>query len=178
VVNANQIRWAIRNCGLILLRSLIDNLFGTSESKVAMEAGWDGRTVRIPYHKYKALPSLLISLLELGKTSSGMIMGTQTAEAVFPALDIIRRAGPPEGYHKKLYDIVSWYLGSHIWHVREIAARTLCSLLLTSTWLQSIEVLVTNSGESSNKLHGALLTVRLLLERLLQVMPDQLSGRS
>ncbi|KAI3337391.1 hypothetical protein HD806DRAFT_543046 [Xylariaceae sp. AK1471] len=167
--------WAIRNCGLILLRSLIDNLFGTSESKQAMEAGWDGRTVRISYHRYKALPSLLVNLLELGKQSSGIMLGTQTAEAVFPALDIIRRAGPPEGYHKKLYDIISWYLGSHIWHVREIAARTLCSLLLTPTWLQSIELLLTNSCENSNKLHGALLTIRFLLERLLQVMPDQLS---
>lgn len=142
-----------------------------------MEAGWDGRTVRIPYHKYKALPLLLVNLLELGKQSYGMVLGTQTAEAVFPALDIIRRAGPPEGYHEKLYDIISWYLGSRIWHVREIAARTLCSLLLTSTWLQSIEKLIGNSGDSSNKLHGALLTIKFLLERLIQVMPDQLSGR-
>ncbi|KAI8953930.1 putative death-receptor fusion protein-domain-containing protein [Xylaria longipes] len=170
--------WAIRNCGLLLLRSLIDNLFGTNENKLAMEAGWDGRTVRISYHKFEALPSLLVNLLELGKKSSGITMGTQTAEAVFPALDIIRRAGPPEGYRQKLYDIISWYLGSHIWHVREIAARTLCSLLLTSTWLQSIEGLISGTGESSNKLHGALLTVRFLLERLLQVMPDELSEKN
>ncbi|KAI0105537.1 putative death-receptor fusion protein-domain-containing protein [Nemania sp. FL0031] len=167
--------WAIRNCGLLLLRSLIDNLFGTNETKSAMEAGWDGRTVRISYHKFEALPSLLINLLELGKKSSGITIGTQTAEAVFPALDIIRRAGPPEGYFERLYDIISWYLGSHIWHVREIAARTLCSLLLKSTWLQSIKLLITSPDQSSNKLHGALLTVRFLLERLLQVMPEQLS---
>ncbi|KAI0971132.1 putative death-receptor fusion protein-domain-containing protein [Xylaria arbuscula] len=167
--------WAIRNCGLLLLRSLIDNLFGTNENKLAMEAGWDGRTVRISYHKFKALPSLLVNLLELGKKSSGAAIGTQTAEAVFPALDIIRRAGPPEGYLEKLYDIISWYLGSHIWHVREIAARTLCSLLLTPNWLQSIAVLLTSPGQTSNKLHGALFTLRFLLERLVQVMPDQLS---
>ncbi|KAI1821781.1 hypothetical protein F4861DRAFT_517444 [Xylaria intraflava] len=167
--------WAIRNCGLLLLRSLIDNLFGTNENKTSMESGWDGRTVRISYHKFEALPSLLVNLLELGKKSSGVTMGSQTAEAVFPALDIIRRAGPPEGYRQKLYDIISWYLGSHIWHVREIAARTSCSLLLTSTWLQSIKLLVSSSDRSANRLHGALLTVKLLLERLLQVMPDQLS---
>ncbi|KAI1735552.1 putative death-receptor fusion protein-domain-containing protein [Xylaria scruposa] len=170
--------WAIRNCGLLLLRSLIDSLFGTNESKLAMEAGWDGRTVRISYHKFEALPSLLVNLLEVGKNSSGITMGTQTAEAVFPALDIIRRAGPPEGYLQTLYDIISWYLGSHIWHVREIAARTLCSLLLTSAWTQSIELLIAGVGESSNKLHGALLTIRFLLERLLQVMPDELSEKN
>ncbi|KAI0537350.1 putative death-receptor fusion protein-domain-containing protein [Xylaria digitata] len=167
--------WAVRNCGLLLLRSLIDTLFGTNENKLAMEAGWDGRTVRISYHKFEALPSLLVNLLELGKKTSSMTMGTQTAEAVFPALDIIRRAGPPEGYLQKLYNTISWYLGSHIWHVREIAARTLCSLLLTSTWFQSIEALIASPDQTSNKLHGALLTLRFLLERLLQVMPDQLS---
>ncbi|KAI1281256.1 putative death-receptor fusion protein-domain-containing protein [Xylaria sp. FL0933] len=170
--------WAIRNCGLLLLRSLIDNLFGTNENKLAMEAGWDGRTVRISYHKFEALPSLLVNLLELGKKSSGATIGTQTAEAVFPALDIIRRAGPPEGYLQKLYDIISCYLGSHIWHVREIAARTLCSLLLTSSWPQQIEALIDNPDQTSNKLHGSLLTLRFLLERLVQVMPDQLSEKN
>lgn len=141
-----------------------------------MEAGWDGRTVRIPYHKFDALPSLLVDLLEMGRKSTGITIGTQTAEAVFPALDIIRRAGPPEGYRDKIYDTISWYLGSHIWHVRELAARTLCSLLLTTAWLQSIERLITNAGQNSNRLHGSLLAIRFLLERLLQVMPDQLSG--
>ncbi|KAI1331267.1 hypothetical protein F5Y16DRAFT_395706 [Xylariaceae sp. FL0255] len=170
--------WAIRNCGLLLLRSLIDNLFGMNESKLAMEVGWDGRTIRISYNKYKALPDLLINLLELGKQSSGLVMGTQTAEAVFPALDIIRRAGPPDGYRDKLYDCIAWYLGSRIWHVREIAARTLCSLLLTPTWLVSIEPLLAASSNSANKLHGALLTLKFLLERLLQVMPEQLRGEN
>ncbi|KAI1353162.1 putative death-receptor fusion protein-domain-containing protein [Xylaria sp. FL0043] len=170
--------WAIRNCGLLLLRSLIDNLFGTNENKLAMEAGWDGRTVRISYHKFEALPLLLVNLLELGKESSGATIGTQTAEAVFPALDIIRRAGPPEGYLQKLYDIISWYLGSHIWHVREIAARTLCSLLLTPSWPQQIESLISNPDQTSNKLHGSLLTLRFLLERLVQVMSDQLSEKN
>ncbi|KAI0603419.1 putative death-receptor fusion protein-domain-containing protein [Biscogniauxia sp. FL1348] len=170
--------WAIRNCGLLLLRSLIDCLFGTNESKTSMEAGWDGRSIRIPYHKYKALPELLVNLLELGKETSGILLGSQTAESVFPALDIIRRAGPPEAFRERLYDVIAWYLGSHIWHVREIAARTLCSFLLKPEWLGPIETLVRESGTSANKLHGVLLTIKFLLERLFEVMPDQLSGHN
>ncbi|KAF3063498.1 tRNA (cytidine(32)-2'-O)-methyltransferase non-catalytic subunit TRM732 [Daldinia childiae] len=166
--------WAIRNCGLLLLRSLIDCLFGTSESKTSIEAGWDGRTIKIPYSKFKALPVLLVNLLEMGQQSSGVLIGTQTAESVFPSLDIIRRAGPPEEFRDKLYDIIAWYLGSHIWHVREIAARTLCSFLLKPGWLNSISNLLASS-ETSNKLHGALLTIKFLLERLSEVMPEQLS---
>ncbi|KAI1085719.1 putative death-receptor fusion protein-domain-containing protein [Whalleya microplaca] len=167
--------WAIRNCGLLLLRSLIDCLFGTSESKSSIEAGWNGRTIKIPYHKFPALPILLVNLLEMGQQSAGVLLGTQTAESVFPALDIIRRAGPPEEYRDKLYDIIAWYLGSRIWHVREIAARTLCSFLLKPNWVEAIKSLLASSGNSANKLHGSLLTVRFLLERLVEVMPDQLS---
>ncbi|KAI1777873.1 putative death-receptor fusion protein-domain-containing protein [Hypoxylon cercidicola] len=167
--------WAIRNCGLLLLRSLIDCLFGTSESKTSIEAGWDGRTVKIPYHKFQALPALLVNLLEMGQQSKGVLIGSQTAESVFPALDIIRRAGPPEEFRDRLYDIIAWYLGSHIWHVREIAARTLCSFLLKPGWLGSVEDLLASSGLSANKSHGTLLTLKFLLERLADVMPDQLS---
>ncbi|KAI1144095.1 hypothetical protein F5Y05DRAFT_363612 [Hypoxylon sp. FL0543] len=169
--------WAIRNCGLLLLRSLIDCLFGTSESKTSIEAGWDGRTVKIPYHKFRSLPALLVNLLQMGQQSSGVLIGTQTAESVFPALDIIRRAGPPEEFRDKLYDIIAWYLGSRIWHVREIAARTLCSFLLGPGWLDSVSDLISSSGSSANKLHGALLAFKFLLERLADVMPDQLSDR-
>ncbi|OTA66695.1 hypothetical protein K449DRAFT_325817 [Hypoxylon sp. EC38] len=168
--------WAIRNCGLLLLRSLIDCLFGTSESKTSIEAGWDGRTVKIPYHKFKSLPALLVNLLEMGQQSRGVLIGTQTAESVFPALDIIRRAGPPEEFRDKLYGIILWYLGSRIWHIREIAARTLCSFLLKPGWLESVADLINTSEASANKLHGALLTFKFLLERLVEVMPDQISA--
>lgn len=144
-----------------------------------MEAGWDGRTTRIPWHKYKALPGLLVSWLEMGQaTASGLSGGMASAESVFPALDIIRRAGPPQEYKEKLYDIVAWYLGSHIWHVREITARTLCSFLLRPDWIGPIRGLLEHSYLSANRLHGALLTFKFLLERLLHVMPDQLFSKS
>ncbi|RYO81329.1 hypothetical protein DL766_004480 [Monosporascus sp. MC13-8B] len=169
--------WAIRNCGLLLLRSLIDCLLGTNESKTAMEAGWDGRTTKVSYHKFPALPAVLVNLLEMGQQSSGVLIGSQMVESVFPALDIIRRAGPPEAFRDKLFDIIAWYLGSHIWHVREIAARTLCSFLLRPDWIGPVESLIADSKGSANKLHGALLTLKFLLERLLEVMPSLLIGR-
>lgn len=112
----------------------------------------------------------------MGQQSTGVLIGSQTAESVFPALDIIRRAGPPEEVRNKLYSIIAWYLGSRIWHVREIAARTLCSFLLKPDWTESIARLLQDCGSSANKLHGALLTLKFLLERLVEVMPDQLSS--
>ncbi|KAK8049245.1 hypothetical protein PG994_010975 [Apiospora phragmitis] len=152
-------RWAIRNCGLILLRSLIDCLFGTNESKSSMEAGWDGRTTRIAWHKYKDLPAVIVNLLELGQPSSTSPQGVVvTAESVFPALDIIRRAGPPEEFKVTLFGLVASYLDSRFWH---------------PDWIQPVRVLLSES-HSANRLHGTLLTFKFLLERLRDVMPEQL----
>lgn len=158
------------------MRSLIDNLFGTNEGKTLMEAGWDGRTTKIAWHKYKNLPAVIVNLLESGQQTANSAKSTATAESVFPALDIIRRAGPPEEFKDLLFGLVARYLGSPIWHVREIAARTLCSFLLKPDWIQRIRELLKDSVSSANKLHGAFLTLKSLLERLQEVMPEQLHG--
>lgn len=142
-----------------------------------MEAGWDGQTTRLAWHKYKKLPALLVTLLKSGQTTTHASTGMTKAESVFPALDIIRRAGPPQEFKDELFGDVAWYLGSHIWHVREIAARTLCSFLLQEDWLERIKSLLTSSYSSANKLHGALLTLKFLLERLLGTMPTQLLSK-
>lgn len=172
--------WAIRNCALLLLRSLIDNLFGTNESKTAMETGWDGKTLRISYTKYSSLPPILLSLLKDGDQAmeSGTLTQSSAAESVFPALEIIRRAGPPESNRDELYRHITKYLGSRQWHVREIAARTLCSFLLNGDWLASIEGLFAGSRGSANRMHGTLLTVKFFVERTcLEMKDDKIIGR-
>ncbi|KAK7711354.1 hypothetical protein SLS64_005377 [Diaporthe eres] len=146
---------------------LMDSLFGTGDSKAAMEAGWDGKTLRISYTKYPSLPPILLNLLQSGQLAMepGTLTSSSAAESVFPALDIIRRAGPPESHRNELYRLITRYLGSQQWHVREIAARTLCSFLLNENWLSSVRSLLEESRGSANRLHGTLLTVRFFLER-------------
>ncbi|KAH6849766.1 putative death-receptor fusion protein-domain-containing protein [Chaetomium sp. MPI-CAGE-AT-0009] len=157
--------WAIRNCGLLLLRSLLDCLLGTGESKASIESGWDGRSVRISYNKYPTLPGVILGLLRSADETLDQTSQPGAAEAVFPALDIIRRAGPPEEHRSELQKHIEGYLGSRLWHVREIAARTLCSFLLQQEWAQEIGRLLGESGSSTNRLHGALLTARFVVER-------------
>jgi hypothetical protein len=177
--------WAIRNCGLIFLRSLIDNLFGTHESKAMIEAGWDGKANRIHYHRYPNLPGVLKNLLQSGhrilSESSGS--GTAAAESVFPALDIIRRAGPPDLLRDEIQIHVAAYLSSPVWHVREMAARTLCSCLLHDKWLAVVKDLFQSAvaKESRNKqnhAHGVLLTLKYVIERLNEVAQERLLGTS
>ncbi|KAK3391959.1 putative death-receptor fusion protein-domain-containing protein [Sordaria brevicollis] len=157
--------WAIRNCGLLLLRSLIDCLLGTGESKAIIESGWDGVSVRISYNKYPTLPGVILGLLESANKALGEDAKTAAAEAVFPALDIIRRAGPPEAYRTELQGHIEAYLDSHLWHVREIAARTLCSFLLHGDWVGEIQRLLEESEDRANRIHGVLLLTRFVLER-------------
>ncbi|CRK30383.1 hypothetical protein BN1708_000914 [Verticillium longisporum] len=169
--------WAIRNSGLLLLRSLIDNLFGTNESKTLIEAGWDGKASRVHYHKYPIIPVVLLNLLRSGQEVMKPSTGTIAAESVFPALDIIRRAGPPEDLRAELYGLVTEYLGSPVWHVREMTARALCSFLLHDGWLQSIQELVDGSERQrvltqANRLHGVLLTIKYVFEKLANILPE------
>jgi len=173
------ISWAIRNCGLLLIRSLIDCLFGTSESKVVTESGWDGRSIRLSYDRYPALPELLMKLLTV-ESRNAMGSGAQaigTVESVFPALDIIRRAGPPPRHRDEIFSIVAKHLESKIWHMRDIAARTICTLLLHGNWLSDVEELLDSYTGSANQLHGMLLSIRYLLDRRLDMSPEKSSGR-
>ncbi|UNI14405.1 hypothetical protein JDV02_001035 [Purpureocillium takamizusanense] len=174
--------WAIRNCGLIFLRSLIDCLFGSQESKSMIEAGWDGKANRIAYHRYPSLPAVLRNLLKSGHQTLAQAAATASstaAESVFPALDIIRRAGPPELLRDEIQVHVAVYLSSPVWHVRELAARTLTSCLLHDKWLQTIrsifrDAVSSRTGDRQNHIHGVLLALKFVIERLSEVALDQL----
>ncbi|EFQ24898.1 uncharacterized protein GLRG_00042 [Colletotrichum graminicola M1.001] len=176
--------WGIRNCGLLFLRSLLDNLFGTNESKATLEAGWDGKTTRLQYHKYPVLPGVLLNLLRSGREvmKPTTLGSTIAAESVFPALDILRRAGPPDASRDELYGLVAGYLASPVWHVREMAARALCSFLLKDDgWVAAAAAIVGDAlaaapASRNNHIHGALLTVKAVFERLSDVAPRKLSS--
>ena len=173
--------WAIRNCSLILLRSLVDCLFRSHDSKAVMEAGWDGRATRINYNRYPKFPEVLLGLLRAGQDVLSNRPEHQTAaESVFPALDIIRRAGPPDSLRNEIYSHVVVYLSSPVWHVREMAARTLCSCLLHENWLVELEALVdsTRFQQSQNYVHGVLLTTKLTLERRQEINSTSFYGKS
>ncbi|KAK1995222.1 hypothetical protein LX36DRAFT_640230 [Colletotrichum falcatum] len=176
--------WGIRNCGLLFLRSLLDNLFGTNDSKATLEAGWDGKTTRLQFHKYPVLPGVLMNLLRSGREvmKPTTLGSTIAAESVFPALDIIRRAGPPDASRDELYGLVAGYLASPVWHVREMAARALCSFLLKDDdWVVTAAAIVDDAlsaapASRNNHIHGALLTVKAVFERLSDVAPQKLSS--
>lgn len=159
-------RWAIRNCGLLLLRSLIDSLFGTNDNKTEIEAGWDGKSIKISYERYPTLPDLLVKLLgaKIDPRTNGQPV-ISAVESVFPALDIVRRAGPPSAHRNQIYKLVMKHLGSNVWNVREMAAHAICVLVPCGEWAASTKALLTIKAPSTNLRHGSLLAVRFILER-------------
>lgn len=108
---------------------------------------------------------MLLNLLSSAGSSISPGLDSATAEAVFPVLDIIRRAGPPDECREELFGYIKEYLRSQLWHVREIAARTLCSFLLRDGWIVTVQELLEASRTSGNGLHGALLATRFIVER-------------
>ena len=122
-------------------------------------------SIRISYNKYPTLPGVILGLLKSAGSIFTESPGSAAAEAVFPALDIIRRAGPPEEHREELWGHIAGYLGSRIWHVREIAARTLCSFLLQGEWLPRLEALLEGAENCANRIHGVLMTARFAIER-------------
>jgi hypothetical protein len=140
-----------------------------------MESGWDGTSVRISYNKYPTLPGVILGLLQ-SADAAGTEVSSSAAEAVFPALDIIRRAGPPDEHRDELRGYIEGYLGSKIWHVREIAARTLCSFFLQGDWVAEVGRLLEGCKKDTNRLHGVLLTARFVMERKNDLGWDASSG--
>jgi hypothetical protein len=143
----------------------MDRLFGTGESKAITESGWDGRSIRLFYDAYPNLPQLIDNLLNTD-TNYGMAQPALSAvELIFPALDIIRRAGPPASHAASIRRSVMAHLGSRVWNVREIAAHTVCTFMLGIEWKNSVLALLETPTNSANQRHGLLLASKYILER-------------
>lgn len=158
-------RWAIRNCGLMLLRSLIDRLLGCHEST---EDAFSVSIVqsKLAYTKYPGLLNLLESILKgssAPKPQSPSVT-SQVDEAVFPVLDILRRAPPPHDGPIPFHPLLLCILARPQWHLRELASRALISCLKDTN--QGLDLLTHafSVTRTQNELHGLLLSLKNLCQ--------------
>ncbi len=165
--------WGIRNSGLLLLRSLEDVLLGTGDSKVS----WDGKSIRLAYDQYPSLPGILIRLLSGGTANRNLGKDTAAVEAVFPALDIIRRAGPPKSHFEEVSSLVSAHLSNSSWHIRDLAATTTAALYARKSWVVSIVELLQTPYSTMNDRHGLLLAVNRVLGGQLELDSETSYGK-
>jgi len=164
-------RWAIRNCGLLLFQALINYLIGT-QSKGKTEAGWDGGATAISYDTYPGLGELLLQLLEVASgNNSEEVISNALVETIFPVLDILRRAGPPDDLRELIVTCLFHTIDHRVWQIRELSAKTLCALIPRENWADTVEKLIKSCGHSANdpagenRRHGNFLGAKLLMER-------------
>jgi hypothetical protein len=127
--------------------------------------------MRLFYDAYPELPDLLDKLLKADSDDQLTQPALSAVELIFPALDIIRRAGPPLSHWTSIHNSVVFHLGSRVWHLREIAAHTICTMTLGTEWASTVLNLLKNPTKSGNLRHGTLLAAKYILERRFALNP-------
>lgn len=167
--------WPIRNCSLMLFKALIERLLGSDEAQDWKEED-RMKTSRFSYNNYPALVGILTALLDpngplkksMTPTVANSPLDLHGAEGVFPALQIIRQAPPPESHRPVIRESVMHLLGSPHWHLRDMAARTLISLHHPHEYHDTISRLMTSLEGPHNFQHGVLLGLRYMLRKYLR----------
>jgi hypothetical protein len=153
--------WAIRNCGLMLFRAVIDRLLGTSEAHL------DESTELAKQIFLAEQPEVLAVLMGiLHDSAEGIDQGSSRYEGVFPSLQLVQQSRLPEDARNQIKDDVVALTASPRWHVRDKAARTYASLVdLSEAALESV-VLIETGTSSHNAFHGRLLAARYIMAQL------------
>ncbi|KAL8949925.1 MAG: hypothetical protein Q9222_004014 [Ikaeria aurantiellina] len=167
--------WAIRNCGLMLMKALITRLnagVNTSSSKATSSRR---RLSTVVYDKHQSLPDLILRLLSpkaAVQTESPQAMGTLSetlllqAQFVFPALEMIEQSGIPNQYRAEIHQAVWSHLEGPAWPIRDKAAKALSYLPDSEDIGPEVECCLQLPWQTQNALHGRFMYLRYLVHRL------------
>ncbi|KAK3676280.1 hypothetical protein LTR78_004031 [Recurvomyces mirabilis] len=154
--------WAVRNCGLMLFRAVIDRLLGTSGAHLEDDQKMHKR---VSAEQHPLLLEIVLDLLALPSKERDQCSTTTTKhEGVFPALQLLQRLNVPTYRLPTVQKAVYALVGSHVWHIRDKAARTYASLVP----MTDIPELVQRTLAPSllhNTTHGSLLCAKYLVRR-------------
>jgi hypothetical protein len=160
----------------MLFKALIERLLGSNEAQDWKERD-RAKTSRFSYDNYPSLVGMLSDLLNPegplkqsieGAPQSSSPLDLHGAEGVFPALQILRQAQPPEDALGPIVKSVGKLLTSPHWHLRDMAARTIVSLQPVYRLRAAAFALLSTRPSSHNLQHGTLLAVEYMIRKLLQ----------
>ncbi|OJD11200.1 hypothetical protein AJ78_07986 [Emergomyces pasteurianus Ep9510] len=170
--------WAIRNCGLMLFKALMNRM---CRFKAGCSAGLGGNSgsepgSRIIFQKYPGLIDLLVQLLQDPIQKEKQEASAQSwelsikTERVFPALELIGDKVPSLSGKEEilLKTLVVDQLQSPVWGIREHSARVYASLLRHEEILATVcqLSLASHKPRRQNQIHGTVLCIRYSLQRL------------
>lgn len=165
--------WAIRNCGLMLFRAVIDRLLGTSDAYLEDDAL---SSHRISAQQHPGLLDTVLELLQIPEPSEGG--PAARFEGVFPALQMLQRIEIPEAQQQRARDLVLVLTASPSWHVRDKAARTYAALLSNATSPIVLRDTLLTRTENENALHGNLLCRKYVIKAARTMTAAKLSRSS
>jgi hypothetical protein len=158
----------------MLFKGLIERLLGSDEAQDWKERD-RAKTSRFSYEDFPSLIGILTDLLDPegplkqsieNAPNSSSPLDLHGAEGVFPALQILRQARPPDENLGSIVASVEKLLASPHWHLRDMAARTTVSLRSTSELGDSALQLLRVGHGAHNLQHGTLLAVKYTLRKL------------
>jgi hypothetical protein len=148
--------WAIRNCGLMLFRAVIDRLLGTSEAHFDEH---DHTQKRISLETNPHLLDVVLKLLDQPQEATSGIF-----EGVFPALQLLQHMVIPKIRISEAVVAVQKLTTSPSWHVRDKAARTYASLVSLNDLVSGLDMLLLKETTHENEVHGTLLSTKYVLQ--------------
>ncbi|KAG8624474.1 hypothetical protein KVT40_007541 [Elsinoe batatas] len=152
--------WGIRNSGLMLFRALLDRLLGTNDDYG--EVGTTSSSKEIFVRHPQMLP-LLYRLLDADVYD---LTETAAVEKVFPALQLLQRAAPPESEIANIRSAITKLIGCPHWLVRDKAARTLATTYRNDDILDALRSITGDRVDTLNARHGTLLLMKYSLRYL------------
>lgn len=174
----------------MLFKALIERLLGSDEAQDWKERERErSKTSRFSYSNYPSLVGILFDLLDPngplksgGESDNNSPPDVHGAEGVFPALQILRQAPPPEANRGAILESVICLLESPHWHLRDMAGRTVASLIRPEEYSVRFYSLLTTTPNQYNARHGYTLAAKYILRRWLQtshsIRHGQLSVKS
>jgi len=158
----------------MLFKALIERLLGSNETQDWKDVQRT-KISRFSYSSYPNLINILSNILHSSNAEKATAGNAQATEGVFPALQILQQAPPPDSHRISIQHAVVRLAKSSHWHLREMAARTLASLLRPMEYHDTLCTLMDAVENSENARHGVLLCVRYTLKRAFE--QGHLSGK-
>jgi len=160
----------------MLFKALIERLLGSDEAQDWKERE-RAKSSRFSYDSFPSLPKILLDLLDPNGplkqslengVDGGSPLDLHGAEGVFPALQILRQARPPQPYLDLIKISVTTLFSSPHWHLREMAARTFVSLCSINELHATASSMLGKFPQHHTEQHGVLLTVKFMFATLLR----------
>ncbi|EXJ64489.1 hypothetical protein A1O7_00825 [Cladophialophora yegresii CBS 114405] len=162
--------WAVRNCGLMLLRACINRL--DSSSSLPRQ---DERDHSLDDREGKPPSMIAFHLLdEVGPLPGHDSRGTSNAvEDIFAGLDLLGHASLAGSMADVAEELVTRQLGNSAWTVREHAALLLATRFRRVSPVTAIMALLGNDLVGpENRVHGVLLCCRYHLEQGMSIVNE------